>query len=327
MRLAPRSLRRVVGSPVARLAGTVRGWFAASETGGQAADAPIMDPALLGQLDRLGLRPNHDLHSGLMGDHPAMRRTAGIEFADYRPYTRGDDLRRVDWNAYARLGTLHIRQAQAEHETVLYLLVDGSPSMEIGRPPKFWAARRLAAALGYIALSHLDRVRLAAPGATALTDLTLRGRPSTGALFRSLQELRPGRPAPFDDVLRAWGGEGGDGHIAVLISDLLLDSYQDGVRRLVGAGFGVVVLHLLSGEELDPPADNDLNLIDSETGEQRELHIGDAARALYRQRLQSWLAESETWCRSHGAIYCQVRSDWPVERVMVETLRKRGVLR
>src|SRR5690349_15954049 len=99
-----------------------------------------------------------------MGEHRAQRRTAGIEFADYRPYTPGDDLRRVDWNAYARLGTLQVRQAQAEHDTVLYLLVDPSPSMAFGAPAKFLAARRLAAALGYIALAHLDAVVLAAPG-------------------------------------------------------------------------------------------------------------------------------------------------------------------
>src|SRR5215203_5695863 len=82
----------------------------------------VMDSALLAKLDRLTLGVGHDLIRGLMGEHQAVRRTSGIEFADYRPYSAGNDLRRVDWNAYARLGTLQVRQAQAEHDTVLFLL-------------------------------------------------------------------------------------------------------------------------------------------------------------------------------------------------------------
>src|SRR4051794_5120412 len=79
----------------------------------------VVDAVLLAKLERLALAPGSDLIRGLMGEHLARRRTAGIEFADYRPYTSGDDLSRVDWNAYARLGTLFVRQAQAEHDTVL----------------------------------------------------------------------------------------------------------------------------------------------------------------------------------------------------------------
>src|SRR5436190_1077290 len=130
-------------------------------------DGAVVNGDLLQKLDRLSLQLGRDLISGLMGEHLAARRTSGIEFADYRQYSPGDDLRRVDWNAYARLGTLHVRQSQAEHDTILYLLLDASPSMDFGDPPKFLAARRLAAALGYIALAHLDSVALTAPEAAA----------------------------------------------------------------------------------------------------------------------------------------------------------------
>src|SRR5215210_2427650 len=124
----------------------------------------LVDGEYLRKLDRLSLSVGRDLVNGLMGEHLAVRRTSGIEFADYRQYSAGDDLRRVDWNAYARLGTLHVRQAQAEHDTALYLLVDSSPSMDFGQPTKFFAARKLAAGIGYIALSHLDSLVLATPG-------------------------------------------------------------------------------------------------------------------------------------------------------------------
>src|SRR5207248_129157 len=129
-------------------------------------EGQVVDGDLLSKLDRISLVIGRDLVSGLMGEHRAQRRTSGIEFVDYRPYSPGDDLRSVDWNAYARLGTLYVRQDQAEHDTMLYLLVDGSPSMDFGQPTKFLAARRIAAALGYVALSHLDSVIVASPGAS-----------------------------------------------------------------------------------------------------------------------------------------------------------------
>src|SRR5690348_1295799 len=209
----------------------------------------VVDADLRAKLDRLTLALGTDLIHGLLGEHRAVRRTLGIEFADYRPYSSGDDPRRVDWNAYARLGSLHVRQAQAEHETALYLLVDASPSMSFGDPSKFLVARRLAAALSYVALSHLDSLVLAAPGARAgatvnPAELTLlRGRASTGTVFRYLDGLQTGGTAAFDTLLAGWTAGQRPGRIAIVISDLLLDGYRDGVRQLVAGGFRVLVLH------------------------------------------------------------------------------------
>ena len=316
-----------------------------------------MDADLLGKLDRLALGLGRDLIYGLMGEHRAQRRTTGIEFADYRPYTPGDDLRRVDWNAYARLGTLQVRQAQAEHDTVLYLLVDASPSMAFGAPSKFLAARRLAAALGYIALAHLDAVVLAAPGvgggwglgvggrtnetsdpafapetttrnpqsAIRNPQSLVRGRAEAGRLFRDLQELPIGSPAPFDDLLVGWSTRPGQGRLAILVSDLLLDGYRDGVRRLVAAGFQVALLHVLSPEELRPGETGDLDLIDSETGDHLEVHLGKESLATYDANLRAWLAETEDWCRDHGTGYLRVESAWDIERVLLEHARQRGI--
>ena len=299
----------------------------------------VMDSALLAKLDRLTLGVGHDLIRGLMGEHRAVRRTTGIEFADYRPYSAGDDLRRVDWNAYARLGTLQVRQAQAEHDTVLFLLLDASPSMDFGRPSKFFAARRLAASLGYIALAHLDRLVVATPGAggrntgdttpnpqpPSAVPQSLRSRAESAELFRMLQHLQPGSAAAFDDLLSGWSTQPGQGRVAVIISDLLLDAYQIGVRQLVAAGFQVTILHILSPEELRPSDLGDLDLIDSESAERREIHLNTESLAAYRQGLDAWLAETETWCRRQGAGYVRLESDWEIERVLLETLRRRGV--
>ncbi|MEO6457369.1 MAG: DUF58 domain-containing protein [Chloroflexia bacterium] len=312
----------------------------------------LVDGEYLRKLDRLSLSVGRELINGLMGEHLAVRRTTGIEFADYRQYSAGDDLRRVDWNAYARLGTLHVRQAQAEHDTALYLLVDSSPSMEFGQPTKFFAARKLAAGIGYIALAHLDSLILATPGRAEDAQLTagqgqshadydsalrtpnaaLRGRAEAGTLFRSLQEMRSGGVAPFDNILLGWstgmsvaGAGGRTGRVAVIVSDLLLDEYKEGVRRLVASGFQVTLMHILSAEELRPPGDGELELIDSETGEKLEVHLGVESIAEYNRRLNTWLEGTQEWCRNNGAGYILMESGWDIERMLLETLRRRGV--
>jgi uncharacterized protein (DUF58 family) len=285
---------------------------------------------------------------GLMGEHQAQRRTVGIEFADYRQYSPGDDLRRVDWNAYARLGTLHVRQAQAEHDTLLYLLVDASPSMDFGQPAKFLTARRLAAALGYVGLSHLDGVILSVPGVGSRepgagnlnrlpapgsrlpvrVEQSFRGRADASNLFHTLQEVRTGQATDFDGLLSSWSAlRGGSavGRMAIIISDLLLDGYRNGVRQLVSEGFQVAVLHVLSPEELQPSDVGDLELIDSETGQRLEIRLGAETLTEYKRRLDAWLEETENWCRANGAGYLRLQSDWDVERILLDTLRRRQV--
>lgn len=300
----------------------------------------VIDGDYIHKLDRLSLLLGRDLVNGLMGEHTSTRRTSGIEFADYRQYSAGDDLRQVDWNAYARLGTLHVRQSQAEHDTVLYMLVDSSPSMQFGGPPtKFLSARRLAAGLGYIALAHLDSVVLSTPGAGGeeanrppdrrVSMSQFRGRAQSSGLFRELQGLEVGRAVDFDGVLREWSlqpvGGGGVGRLAVVISDLLLDGWQTGVRSLVTAGFGVTVLHLLSPDELLPPEEGDFQLIDNETGERLDVHIGPASLQEYGRRLNAWLTETQTWCQANGARYIRLQSDFDIERVLLDMLRRQGV--
>jgi uncharacterized protein (DUF58 family) len=304
-----------------------------SPLGGASSPESIVDGVFLSKIERLSLQIGKDLVAGLMGEHRATRRTSGIEFADHREYVPGDDLRRVDWNAYARLGTLHIRQSQAEHDTVLYLMLDASPSMEFGHPSKFYTARRLAAAVGYIALAHLDRVMMANPGADTsvpqgAVSSTHRwsGRAEAPLFFRHLQDMRPGGVADFGGILAEWGSGRGQGRAALLISDLLTDGYQAGLRQLVGAGFAVTVLHVLSPEEMSPPTIGDVELVDSETGQQIELNLGPESLAEYRRRLEGWLGETRAWAAANGVDYLLVGSDWNIERTMLKTLRLRELV-
>ena len=340
-----RAMRRAAGVRSA-LRGLWPGWSprvplptrpALSGRGRGAVPSPLLDGDFLRKLDRLSLAVGRDLIGGLMGEHPANRRTSGIEFADYRRYSPGDDLRRVDWNAFARLGTLHVRQDVAEHDTTLYLLLDASPSMDYGEPAKFLTAARVAAALGDVALAHFDAVVLAAPGSAdggePLRSWSFRGQAEAAGLLRRLQSLRPARVEPFDDLLSSWSAGHGQGHgqahgqgrVAVVISDLLLDEYRQGVARLAASGFQVTVLHMLSADELHPQGGGDFELVDNETGRRLVVHLGVEAMAEYRRRLHGWLADVQDWCQGQGVSYLRIESHQDVERLLLDTLRRRGV--
>ena len=155
-----------------------------------------------------------------------------------------------------------------------------------------------------------------------------RGRAESGEMFRLLQGLRTRSVADFDSYLVSWAGENpgrGQGRIALVISDLLLDGWRDGLRALVSAGYQTNVMHVVSPEEIAPVETGDLELLDSETGERLEIYLGREGMAEYSRRVQSWLADASSYCASQGASYLRVMSDADVERILLDTLRRRGV--
>src|SRR6476646_9925340 len=119
-----------------------------------------LDEAFLRRLERLSLRSRRSFTHGIAGEHPSIRRGASPEFADYKPYSQGDDFRRVDWNIYARMGEMFVRLSEVNIDLAVHLLVDRSRSMDWGEPNKLAYAKRAAAALGYLALAGFDRVTI-----------------------------------------------------------------------------------------------------------------------------------------------------------------------
>ncbi len=145
-------------------------------------DPTVFDEAFLRQLERLLLLMRSPVRGGLKGGRRSVKRGQSVEFADYRDYTLGDDLRQLDWNVYARLERLFVKLFIEEEDVTVTLLIDASASMTAGRPPKLLFAKRAAAALGYIGLASEDRVAVSA----------LTGR--VGAATRRDARLRPGLP-------------------------------------------------------------------------------------------------------------------------------------
>src|SRR3954452_12043007 len=154
---------------------------------------PLFDSAFLRKLDRLSLLTKRAMAGDMQGERRSPRRGSSVEFADFRPYVAGDDIRQIDWNLYARMERFFLKLFVAEEELTIHLLVDNTASMDWGEPNKLLYARRAAGAFGYIALSSLDRVTVMAFGDGAARQLPgVRGKRGALPLFDFLQKLPAG---------------------------------------------------------------------------------------------------------------------------------------
>ena len=280
-------------------------------------------PEFLAQLERLTLASRRIFRGRVKGERKSPRRGHSVEFCDYRAYGVGDDLRYVDWNAYARLDRLHVKLFVDEEDLCLHLLVDASASMDFGRPTKLDYATRLAAALGFVGLVGLERV-----GVGMLRERVAegwppaRGRNQFPVLLDFLTGVKPAGATRLDEALASYAMRSRESGLAVIISDLLDPAgYEAGLRALMERRFDIHLIHLLAPEEIAPELAGDFRLTDAETGEVRELSVDREALRDYRERLHSFLERAEGFCRAQEIGYHRVITDTPVEAFVLAQLK------
>ena len=282
-------------------------------------------PEFLAQLERLSLLSRRVFRGSVKGERRSPRRGHSVEFADYRQYGVGDDLRYVDWNIYGRLDRLHVKLFVDEEDLCLHLLVDGSASMGFGTPAKLEYAARLAGALGFVGLVSFERV-----GVGILRERVsegwppTRGRNQAPSMLNFLTGLRAAGRTSLNDALADYAVRSREAGLAVVLSDFLdPGGFENGVRALLERRFDVHLVHLLDPTEMNPTLAGDLRLEDVETGELRDLTVdGEAIRA-YRDRLYQFLERIETFCRTKEIGYHRVITDTPVEEFVMAQLRGR----
>jgi uncharacterized protein (DUF58 family) len=291
-------------------------------------DSTVFDEDFLRRLERLAVLVRRPVRGGLKGGRRSVKRGQSVEFADYRDYTLGDDLRQLDWNVYARLEKLLVKLFIEEEDLTVTLLVDGSASMAHGSPDKLVFAKRAAAALGYIALAAEDRVVLASlAGRAGRRRAALRG---SGRAFRLLAELSAIHSADGATDLvaacrHALAQVTGRG-VIVLVSDLLDAGAERALRDLAATGSEVIVLHVLAPDELSPTLDGDLRLVDAETGSTVDVTLDLAARERYAARVETWRTELATLAAKRRIAYVPLASDVPLADLVFAELRRRRVV-
>jgi uncharacterized protein (DUF58 family) len=305
----------------------------------------LLSPQLLRRLEQFQLLAARRAKSSAKGERRSRARGQSVEFADYRTYTHGDDFRYLDWNLYGRLERLFLKLYEEERELPVRIFLDASESMSFGTPVKFDFARQVAAALGYVALCGFDRVsvipfpdipplagdnsRLATRNAELAARgglRSVRGRKSTLSFFQNLVPLTACGAANLNEALRRGALEARQAGVAVVLSDFLDPAgYEAGLTALVGRGFQVNVIQILSPDELNPATYGDLRLVDAETGGIQEVTFGRYRLKAYQQTVQNFCQRLREFCQGRGINFFTASSSTDLQDLLLKQLRQAEV--
>jgi uncharacterized protein (DUF58 family) len=290
---------------------------------------PILTPQLLAQLERLELVSRKVFRGRMKGERKSKRKGQSVEFADFRQYVAGDDLRFIDWNLFARMERLYLKLFLEEEDLHFYALIDASASMDFGEPTKLQYAKQLAASLGFIGLCRADRVKIETLGTSSRKPgPALRGRSSLWRMQEYLAGIEPGENVSLVQGVKNFCLRNSGKGILVLITDLMDKSgYEAALRFLVAQQMDVYVLHVLCPEELNPEIKGDLKLIDCEDDDVAEITVSRPLMDKYKRTLASFIDGAREFCTRRGMSYLMTSTETPVETLVANYLRKRGLVR
>jgi uncharacterized protein (DUF58 family) len=290
---------------------------------------PLLDSQFLARLEQLELVSRKIFLGRMKGERRSKKKGQSVEFADYRNYVVGDDLRFLDWNLYARLDRLFLRLFMEEEDLHFYILIDNSLSMSFGTPTKLHFAKQIAAALGFIGLVNLDRVMIEAfNDRLTQTMPAMRGRRSLWRMLAFLQKIESAGPSDLKQALRAFTVKCSGKGVVVLLSDLMdKNGYEDALRYLVARQLDIYVIQILSQEEIEPDVVGDLRLVDVEDEDVAEITVSGPLLKRYKQNLAAFRAGIHEFCTRRGVTYLFTSNQVPFDRLVLSYLRQRGLVR
>lgn len=300
----------------------------------------------ISRLDPLDLASRRVFFGKLKGERRSKKRGHSVEFADHRPYVSGDDLRHIDWNIFGRLDRLFLKLFLEEEDLSLHVVLDASASSDCGEPNKYHFMQRCAMALGYVGLVNLNRVAAtimsgidadaepdkskpaAAPPMLVRALRDLRGRRRVHDLARFLCNTRPGGTLNFraaaERIALSRRGKG----VMIIFSDFFFkDGYEDGLRILAGHGYDLILVQVLSPQELEPPIKGDLRLKDIEDADTAEVTISAPLLKRYQANLAAYCHKLREFALRRDMALLTVKSDMPVDALVADQLRRLGVLK
>lgn len=292
-------------------------------------NAEIFDEEFLDQLEYLYMVSQKIA----AGQFRARRRTklvgSGIDFADHRQYTPGDDVRNLDWRVYRRTEKLFLKLYEEEEDLHIYFLVDTSRSMHLGETNKWQRAQQIAAALGYIGLCNLDRVSIVPFSSTVQDRMPpTRGKSQIFKIFRFLQQCQPGEQTTLKSAFETFVNEHKRPGLAVVISDFYdPQGFDEGLDVLRYHRFEPMVIQLYDKRELSMSIEGDIELVDCETGQTRQMTVTPAMIREYARVFEEFCDELETYCTRRQMLYFKAPIQQPFEDLVLRVFRAGGFLK
>ena len=286
----------------------------------------LVSAEFLRRIDRLRIHSRGVFRGKFKGERRSANKGSGVEFADYCAYEIGNDLRNVDWNVYARLDRLFIKLFRAEEDLPISILLDSSASMDFGEPTKLTQAKRVAAALGYIGLTGLDRVSIHAFSDIARPIVPpAYGKSQFARLSKALEAVNVGGKTDLARCLRYLTMHSRQTGVAIIISDFLdLNGYEQALKQLLARRFDLTLIQILAEAEIEPQLLGEWRLEDSETGAAKEITINEGTHAQYKQRLDSFCNRLRQFCVNRGANYVRITNRDAVDQIVLRDLQQIG---
>lgn len=294
----------------------------------------FMNPDDMIRMDRMSLAAKTRIRGTIQGKRQTRQLGSSLDFADYRLYAPGDDIRQLDWNAYGRTGKPFIKLFLDEQELQVNMFVDVSRSMDFGSENsavdtnKFLYARRLAASIGYIALSGYDRV-----GVHLFADHIherlpmLRGKGSVHRLLHFLANAQPQMSGEIASAFMRPAVLPKQPGMSWVFSDFLYESgVEEALNALIAARQEVAVVQILSPEEVRPTLTGDLRLVDSELGGGKEVAISGKILKAYQSAVFQYTELLRKFCYERGITYMLAVTDVPFSDFVAKQLRQNGLL-
>ncbi|MBQ4505044.1 MAG: DUF58 domain-containing protein [Firmicutes bacterium] len=294
----------------------------------------ILNDGFFSRLETLALELRPDLAGFFGGKHLVRTYGQTVEFADYREYQLGDDIRRIDWNLYSRFEKYFLKLFTDERQMHTQVFIDCSASMGKDNPEKSEYAIAIAAALGYLSVHNMDKVSFKLIKGEKSEDPfgTIVGKRAFFNAISTLEELEFEGETDLREAVVNTPNTGSNDGLTVIISDFFTDSeWRKAVDYLCYKKRQVLLIQLVTPEEVDPSYTGRVHLVDieSETLEDErnmKLKIDRASQVAYEQAMEEIRQELSSFCTSRGADYITICTDQPVEKVLFKELLKVGVM-
>lgn len=289
----------------------------------------IFDKDFFTKLNKINMALNFRLSNGTQGGRKSKAKGVSVEFSDFREYAPGDDFRRIDWNAYGRLDKLFVKVFMEEREGVFNFFLDKSKSMDQGDDNKGEMALKIVASLGYITINNLDRIVVSGLEDGNIVDLgSGTGKRTFQKLLRDLNNIEFNGATNLGESIRKRKITGRG--VSIVVSDFLnnggLENLEEGLKYLAFKKQQIILVQVLSKEDMEPTIDEEVTLIDSETREEVKMTLNYKVIEEYKKALKTYNNNLKNMAKKYGAKIVFVRSDESLEKVILDKFTRNNVV-